>query len=282
MPRPKRCRRVGLPPGSTLFKPAGVPARDLDEVVLAVDEFEALRLADYQGLYHEQAAERMGISRQTFGRIVETARKKVAQALVMGLALRIQSGQIDVSEMEVRTYFDQSAGTWDNEPRRIALMRAVGQAILREAQPTSDMDVLDYGCGTGLVSLFLLPHVRSVTGADNSPGNAGRASAEDRRGRNRPNEGHAFEPRRGAGAKRKVSSDRHQHDDAPCRQSRPGAFSVPCASSPQRAGLHRRLGCRTRHIPFARGRRNRASPRLRSAVAQKPTHIRGLLPNRPT
>ena len=68
------------------------------------------------------------------------------------------------------SYFDQSASTWDNEPRRIALMKAVGEAILREIQPTKDMDMLDYGCGTGLVSLFLLPSVRSVTGADNSPG----------------------------------------------------------------------------------------------------------------
>lgn len=49
-------------------------------------------------------------------------------------------------------------------------MKAVGEAVLREAQPTKDMDVLDYGCGTGLVSLFLLPYVRSVTGADSSPG----------------------------------------------------------------------------------------------------------------
>lgn len=68
------------------------------------------------------------------------------------------------------SYFDEAAATWDNEPRRIALMKAVGEAILREARPSSDIDVLDYGCGTGLVSLFLLPHVRSVTGADNSPG----------------------------------------------------------------------------------------------------------------
>jgi tRNA (cmo5U34)-methyltransferase len=68
------------------------------------------------------------------------------------------------------THFDQSAATWDNEPRRIALAKAVGEAILREARPTGDMDVLDYGCGTGLVSLFLLPHVRSMTGADSSPG----------------------------------------------------------------------------------------------------------------
>ena len=68
------------------------------------------------------------------------------------------------------SYFDESAATWDDEPRRIALMKAVGEAILREARPTREMDVLDYGCGTGLVSLFLLPHVRNVTGADNSPG----------------------------------------------------------------------------------------------------------------
>lgn len=66
--------------------------------------------------------------------------------------------------------FDQAAATWDDNPQRIALMKAVGEAILREAQPTSEMDVLDYGCGTGLVSLFLLDHVRSVTGADNSAG----------------------------------------------------------------------------------------------------------------
>ncbi len=98
MPRPKRCRRVGLLPGSTLFKPAGVPARELDEVVLEVDEFEALRLADYEGLYQEQAAERMGISRQTFGRIVEAARKKVTQALVKGLALRIEGGEVARAE----------------------------------------------------------------------------------------------------------------------------------------------------------------------------------------
>jgi 2-polyprenyl-3-methyl-5-hydroxy-6-metoxy-1,4-benzoquinol methylase len=67
-------------------------------------------------------------------------------------------------------YFDESAANWDNEPHRIELMKAIGEAILREVRPTNDMDVLDYGCGTGLVGLFLLPHVRSVTGADSSSG----------------------------------------------------------------------------------------------------------------
>ena len=67
-------------------------------------------------------------------------------------------------------HFDKVAADWDKEPRRVALMKAIGEAILREVQPSSDMDMLDYGCGTGLIGLFLLPHVRSVTGADNSPG----------------------------------------------------------------------------------------------------------------
>jgi ubiquinone/menaquinone biosynthesis C-methylase UbiE len=67
-------------------------------------------------------------------------------------------------------HFDKAAASWDTEPRRVALAKAVGEAILRQALPTRGMDVLDYGCGTGLLGLFLLPHVRSVTGADSSPG----------------------------------------------------------------------------------------------------------------
>ncbi len=72
--------------------------------------------------------------------------------------------------MNATNYFDQSAANWDKEPRRIEHVKAVGEAILRETKPTKDMDVLDYGCGTGLLGLFLLPHVKSVTGADSSSG----------------------------------------------------------------------------------------------------------------
>jgi predicted DNA-binding protein (UPF0251 family) len=77
-----------------VFKPAGIPARELDEVVLPLDEFEALRLADLEGLYQEQAAERMGVSRPTFGRILDAAHRKVADALVHGHALRIEGGPV--------------------------------------------------------------------------------------------------------------------------------------------------------------------------------------------
>lgn len=111
MPRPKHCRRVSSMPCCKLFKPAGVPASSLAEIVLPVDEFEALRLADYEGLYQEAAAERMGVSRQTFGRIVEAARTKVAKALVEGLTLRIEGGEVEM--VEVRTFNCAACGhTW--------------------------------------------------------------------------------------------------------------------------------------------------------------------------
>ncbi|MFH1024741.1 MAG: DUF134 domain-containing protein [Planctomycetota bacterium] len=94
MPRPVCPRHVRFRPGVTFFKPAGVPSRVLGEITLALDELEALRLADFQGLYQDQAAKKMKISRPTFGRIVESARKKVADALVNGKALRMEGGRI--------------------------------------------------------------------------------------------------------------------------------------------------------------------------------------------
>ena len=68
------------------------------------------------------------------------------------------------------SYFDGAAAGWDEEPTRVRFMKAVGEAIVREVAPTRDMTVLDYGCRTGLLGLYLLPCVRGVTGADNSPG----------------------------------------------------------------------------------------------------------------
>lgn len=108
MPRNKCYRRVSGPPPAGLYKPAGVPGRELQEVLLELDEFEALRLADAEGLYQEQAAERMNVSRQTFGRIVDQARRKVATALVNGHALRIQGGRIHMQDM--RTFTCQDCG----------------------------------------------------------------------------------------------------------------------------------------------------------------------------
>ena len=96
MVRPRQCRRVGQLPQATYYKPRGVPLRALEQVGLTVDELEAIRLADLEGLYQEAAAEQMNVSRQTFGRILEAAHKKVADALVNGKALSIEGGSVEV------------------------------------------------------------------------------------------------------------------------------------------------------------------------------------------
>ena len=92
MPRPRKCRMVDAKPGVWLFKPQGIPARLLDEVYLPIEGYEALRLADLEGLRQDEAAAKMKVSRQTFGRILSDARRAVADALIHGLALRIEGG----------------------------------------------------------------------------------------------------------------------------------------------------------------------------------------------
>lgn len=98
MPRPQNCRRIAQEPPCPVFKPAGVRARSREAVVLTLDELESLRLADLEGLYQETAAGFMGVSRQTFGRIVDKARHKTAQALILGRALKIEGGAVALSE----------------------------------------------------------------------------------------------------------------------------------------------------------------------------------------
>lgn len=90
MPRTKCKRHIDFNPGISYYKPAGVPMRFLEEVELQLDEFESLRLADLEGLYQEEAAERMKVSRQTFGRILKEAHRKIAEAIVNGKAIRIE------------------------------------------------------------------------------------------------------------------------------------------------------------------------------------------------
>lgn len=66
--------------------------------------------------------------------------------------------------------FDTKAATWDEEPRRVKLAREVADAVIAAALPTAAMDALDFGCGTGLLTLFLQPRLRSITGVDSSRG----------------------------------------------------------------------------------------------------------------
>ena len=113
MSRPIKCRHVQCRPDTVYFKPRAVPLCDLEELTLAYDELEALRLADLEGLHQEDAAARMRISRQTFGNIVKSARKKAADALVNGKAIRIEGGVCSVAQKEV-FFCDDCSHTWES------------------------------------------------------------------------------------------------------------------------------------------------------------------------
>ncbi len=89
MPRPCKKRKICLDLKAAYFRPREIAPSELSEVVLEVDELEAVRLADLEGEYQEDAACRMKVSRQTFGNIIARAHRKIAEALVRGKALRI-------------------------------------------------------------------------------------------------------------------------------------------------------------------------------------------------
>ncbi len=97
MPRPPKWRRVASLPLVNLFLPMGVAPAALEEVALSVEEAEAIRLKDLEGLDQEQCAERMKISRPTFHRVLESARRKVADALLNGKAIRIEGGNFELA-----------------------------------------------------------------------------------------------------------------------------------------------------------------------------------------
>ncbi|MDD2680123.1 MAG: DUF134 domain-containing protein [Candidatus Omnitrophica bacterium] len=97
--RPKKYRIVRLDPKISQFSPRGKPGRP-DEVELTMDEFEALRLADYMGLPQKEAAKSMHISQQTFSRILKRARKDTANALINGNIIKIQGGHYVISSRE--------------------------------------------------------------------------------------------------------------------------------------------------------------------------------------
>jgi uncharacterized protein len=94
--RPRKDRLVAFDPAVSYFKPRGIPMMRLEEVHLAVDEYEALRLSDLMGLSHEASGKEMGVSRATFGRIIQKARKTVADALINGKAINIEGGNYKV------------------------------------------------------------------------------------------------------------------------------------------------------------------------------------------
>ncbi|TXT56596.1 MAG: hypothetical protein BAJATHORv1_20186 [Candidatus Thorarchaeota archaeon] len=101
MPRRKRRRKVSWEPQVSVYKPAGIPAKDLDEIRISVDEFEALKLTDFLGLNQREASLEMDVSQPTLNRILSSAREKVAKALVRGLVLRIEGGSYILAEQDL-------------------------------------------------------------------------------------------------------------------------------------------------------------------------------------
>ncbi|PID28121.1 MAG: DNA-binding protein [Candidatus Cloacimonadota bacterium] len=94
MARPKRCRLVNLPPKHVAFKPTGIPANMLKKEIMTIDEYEAIRLADFEQLEHLESAKYMGVSRPTFSRVLDSARFKIAKMLTQGVLLEIEGGKI--------------------------------------------------------------------------------------------------------------------------------------------------------------------------------------------
>lgn len=102
MPRPETERMVHTPPFFSEFKPVGIAGKLLNKTKLTLDEYEAFRLADYIGLSHNEASEEMEISRSTFTRLIEKARKKIAGLLVQGNLLTIDGGNIHFKNNIIR------------------------------------------------------------------------------------------------------------------------------------------------------------------------------------
>ena len=94
MPRPRIPRCVRFNPDVYYFKPQGIPLRMLEEVALRADELEALKLYDVDGLEQIKAAEKMKISQPTFARILDSAYKKIADALIKGKAIKIEKEKL--------------------------------------------------------------------------------------------------------------------------------------------------------------------------------------------
>ena len=92
MPRPKICRRVRGRPKVSYFKPAGIRLINLEAVVLNVEEYEAVRLIDFEEIEQTKACKQMKISQPTLSRLLRSARRKISEAIVQGKAIKIEGG----------------------------------------------------------------------------------------------------------------------------------------------------------------------------------------------
>lgn len=110
MARPPKHRLVERLPAVTYFKPQGIPMSQLNEVILSVEELEAVRLCDLEGLDQEICAEKMAVSRPTFHRMITGARKKISEALIQGMAIRVEGGNFKIALSDL--YCEQCGHKW--------------------------------------------------------------------------------------------------------------------------------------------------------------------------
>jgi predicted DNA-binding protein (UPF0251 family) len=143
MGRPFLWRRVNSIPPITYFKPAGIPLASLAEVRLLVEEAEAIRLKDLEGLEQEECAQKMSISRTTFSRVLDSARRKMADALLNGKAIRIEGGNF---EMAVRRFRCMTGHEWEVP---FETMIITPPEFCPECQTPSIMPIWPPGLGRG-------------------------------------------------------------------------------------------------------------------------------------
>jgi uncharacterized protein len=98
MARPRICRNIRFNPEITYFKPRGIGIKELEETSLKLEEYEAVRLKDLENLEQEECAKKMNISQPTFHRLLISARKKIADSIINGKALKIEGGNYKITE----------------------------------------------------------------------------------------------------------------------------------------------------------------------------------------
>jgi uncharacterized protein len=98
MARPQKCRKISYPPKMVGFKPYGMPMCKIDPVILKLEEYESIRLVNYDKLPQDQAAIRMNISRPTFTRIYNNALEQIAKAFIEGKAIEIEGGNFEMDK----------------------------------------------------------------------------------------------------------------------------------------------------------------------------------------
>ena len=196
MPRPYCKKTIHTLSTCEVFKPNGIPLSELEVIVLSLDELEALRLSDLVGLYQDAAARTMGISRQTFGRIIESAREKTANALLNGKALRITGGNVrlrnegeEVMKIAIPTIGDQIDQHFGH-CEKYTIYTIEGKAITAEENAASSVScgcksnaastlaqmgvkiLIAGGIGNGAINVLASNGIKTIRGASGAAKNA--------------------------------------------------------------------------------------------------------------